>query len=131
MYRILLAVDTDERRAKHQATVVGDMPGIEEAEVVIYHCFTDNPSGASATQLASVHRAEEYLEERDVQIDINESSGDAATEIVAMADEVDADIICVGGRKRSPTGKALFGSVAQSVILSTDRPVVVTGSGQE
>ncbi|MFC7045483.1 universal stress protein [Halobacteriaceae archaeon GCM10025711] len=131
MYRILLAVDADERRAKHQAEVVGDMPGVDEAEVVIYHCFSDNPSGASATQVASVHRAEEYLKERGVQTDITESSGDTATEIVEMAEEVDANIICVGGRKRSPTGKALFGSVAQSVILSTDLPVVVTGSGRQ
>lgn len=50
--------------------------------------------------------------------------GDPTTEIVAEADRIDARYIVVGGRKRSPTGKAIFGSVAQSVILNTSRPVV-------
>ena len=39
------------------------------------------------------------------------------------AADVDADAICVSGRKRRPTGKAVFGSVTQDVILGTERPV--------
>jgi nucleotide-binding universal stress UspA family protein len=34
-------------------------------------------------------------------------------------------MICVAGRKRTPTGKVLFGSVTQAVILDTERPVLV------
>lgn len=50
--------------------------------------------------------------------------GDAADEIVRYSDQVDARYIVISGRKRSPVGKALFGSVTQSVLLDADRPVV-------
>lgn len=50
--------------------------------------------------------------------------GDPVESILDVADEVDAQYVVVGGRERSPTGKALFGSTAQSVLLKSNRPVV-------
>jgi nucleotide-binding universal stress UspA family protein len=50
--------------------------------------------------------------------------GDPASELLRYAREVDARYVVVGGRKRSPVGKAVFGSVTQEVILNADRPVV-------
>lgn len=50
--------------------------------------------------------------------------GDAADEIVRYAEREDARYIVIGGRKRSPVGKAVFGSVTQDVLLSADRPVL-------
>lgn len=50
--------------------------------------------------------------------------GDPTEEIMALTDETTPRYLVVGGRKRSPTGKALFGSVTQSIILDADRPVV-------
>ncbi|MDJ1433646.1 universal stress protein [Halostagnicola sp. A-GB9-2] len=50
--------------------------------------------------------------------------GDPAEEILGYADEVGANYLVIGGRSRSPVGKALFGSVTQSVLLDADRPVV-------
>lgn len=55
--------------------------------------------------------------------------GDPATEIVEEASRIDARYLVVGGRKRSPTGKAIFGSVAQSVILNAERPVMTVIQG--
>lgn len=50
--------------------------------------------------------------------------GDAADEIVRYSEDQDARYIVISGRKRSPVGKALFGSVTQTVLLDADRPVV-------
>ncbi|WP_042662599.1 universal stress protein [Haloferax sp. ATB1] len=50
--------------------------------------------------------------------------GDPAEQITTYADGVDTRYIVVGGRRRSPTGKALFGSVTQRVMLSSEVPVL-------
>lgn len=50
--------------------------------------------------------------------------GRPAGEIAEYVESVDARYLVVGGRKRSPIGKALFGSVTQSVLLNVDAPVV-------
>lgn len=50
--------------------------------------------------------------------------GDPGDEILSLADELDARYLVIGGRKRTPAGKAIFGSVTQRVILDSERPVV-------
>lgn len=50
--------------------------------------------------------------------------GNPTEEIAQELDRVDARYLVIGGRKRSPVGKALFGSTTQSILLNTDRPVM-------
>lgn len=57
--------------------------------------------------------------------------GDPASQLLRYGDEVDAEYLVVSTRKRSRVGKALFGSVTQSLLLNADRPVVVVGAGTE
>ncbi|MDY6776278.1 MAG: universal stress protein [Halobacteria archaeon] len=128
MYNVLLAVDENEDRAITEAETISELPGKEDLKVTVLYVFTDNPSGASATQIATVRDAIEHLEDHGIETEVLESSGDPSTEILDTAEEEDVDMICLGGRKRSATGKVLFGSVTQSVILNTDRPVMVTGT---
>lgn len=129
-YEILVATDIDERRARQQAETVADLPeGAEDVHVTVFHVFTDNPEGASITQLESARILRNRFEEAGFEVTLDESSGDPVTEIVERADELDANRISVAGRKRTPTGKVLFGSVAQGVILDADRPVLVTSVG--
>lgn len=51
---------------------------------------------------------------------VNDRTGD---EIAAVADEIGAARIVIGGRRRTPTGKALFGSTSQEVLLHAPCPV--------
>jgi nucleotide-binding universal stress UspA family protein len=126
MYTVLLGIDESVKRATSQAKAIADIPAPDgEVEAVLLHDFTDNPEGASAIKIRSVKRANEILTDADIEVSIEETSGKPASEILRVAEEINADLISVSGRKRTPTGKALFGSVTQSVILETERPVMV------
>jgi nucleotide-binding universal stress UspA family protein len=132
MYHVVLGVDDDEEHARLCAQEIIDLPGEgSEKRVTIIHSFTDNPSGASATQIASVREAGDQFDAAGIEYDVEESSGDPAEAIIDVATDTDADLIVIGGRKRSPAGKALFGSVTQTVILNAGRAVMVTGVTKE
>lgn len=70
--------------------------------------------------------AEAVSDPLDVPCEFVGLVGDPTDEIVHYANEHQARYIVVGTRKRSATGKALFGSVAQSILLSADVPVLST-----
>ncbi|TKX59567.1 universal stress protein [Halorubrum sp. SS7] len=134
MYDVLVAVGLDdEQRARAQAEAVVGLPGDpDEVTAHLCHVFQDNPEGASVHQLGTVRRAREILEDAGINCVHYEASGDPSEELLAAADDVDADLICVSGRKRSPAGKAVFGSTTQALVLNADRPVLaVPGSGGE
>ncbi|ELY47456.1 universal stress protein [Natronorubrum sulfidifaciens] len=137
MHRVLVPVDTNEDRAITQARYITSLPdAAESVEAYLLFIFTDESEDLpkdfkqfkSASRIGSVRRAKEHLEDNGVDVTVLEGSGDVEEgDILTRADEYDVDAIVLGGRKRSPVGKAVFGSVTQSVILNTDRPVVVTG----
>ena len=53
-----------------------------------------------------------------------DDSRSAAETILAIAEEVSADLIVIGVRRRSPVGKLITGSTAQAVILNAECPVL-------
>lgn len=57
--------------------------------------------------------------------------GDPADEIVRYSNERDARYVVIAGRRRTPVGKAVFGSVTQDVLLNADRPVISVIRGDE
>lgn len=130
MKEIVLGIDQNVERAAAQAETVIDLFDIDNTRAYLLHDFVDNPEGASVTQVDAVKRAQEHLEDAGVAVELREGSGDPAESILETAEELDADAICVAGRNRSPAGKMLFGSVTQSVVLNTDRPVLICSEAE-
>lgn len=54
--------------------------------------------------------------------------GDPVEEILAEADRRSARYLVIGGRQRTPVGKAVFGSKTQSILLTAEQPVVTVMS---
>jgi nucleotide-binding universal stress UspA family protein len=123
MTHVLLAIDDDEDRARRQAGAVIDLDLTPET-VIILHVFTDDTEGGSIAQFAPARRADERLADADVETTLAETSGDPGNEVLAEAADRGVDVIAVAGRKRSPAGKAVFGSVSQTIMLNAAVPVL-------
>ncbi|WP_254533088.1 universal stress protein [Natrinema gelatinilyticum] len=142
MYRVLIPVDPDTDRAIAAAEAVTSLPYADtNVEVIMLSVFTkreiqdldggrvesedlfertDPPTSLTATA--------ELLEKRGVDVSVRREHGDPAQTIVEIAADADVDNIVMGGRKRSPVGKVVFGSVTQNVVLNSSQPVTIVES---
>ena len=59
------------------------------------------------------------------QLHLATAPDDVAETILTLTKEVEASLLVIGARRRSPVGKALLGSVTQSIVLMADIPVLV------
>jgi nucleotide-binding universal stress UspA family protein len=59
------------------------------------------------------------------QLHLDVAGTDVAEKILELTDKVGAQVLVIGARRRSPVGKALLGSVAQTLILQANVPVIV------
>jgi nucleotide-binding universal stress UspA family protein len=123
MCEVLMPVDSSESRGTAQADVVSELPcATEEVRMTLLHVFEDEDREETTApkQICGGNAARSRLEEASVSVTEASRVGDPATEILAAAQEAEADHIMLGGRKRSPVGSLLFGSVSQAVTLDAD-----------
>jgi nucleotide-binding universal stress UspA family protein len=59
------------------------------------------------------------------KLHLQTGSGDVGDAIVKLSDRLRPDLLVLGARRRSPVGKALLGSIAQTIILEASVPVLV------
>jgi nucleotide-binding universal stress UspA family protein len=139
--RVLLALGkTDVERLDLLAETTADIAGPAGAEVVLLHVFDpdeyteiqdrlgiDPNSETTPDNVAArydpVRAVGAALDERNVEYSVRGITGDKGEAIVRSAKRENVHLVVVGGRKRSPTGKAVFGSTAQEVMLKAPCPV--------
>ncbi len=82
-----------------------------------------DPSYATGEDLAGVRT---QLEASGVAFELEQriSGRDGADDVVAAAEERAATLVVIGLRRRTPTGKLLFGSDAQRILLEVRCPVL-------
>ena len=144
---ILLAVGpSDADRIERLAEETTDVAGPTGSTVVLAHVFTQSEYDEAIENLAfdrardevdpdtvanrhsSIRTLARTLKEADIEYEIRGAVGSHGEQIVELAKATDADRVIVGGRRRSPAGKAVFGSTAQEVMLSAPCPVTFVRS---
>ena len=91
--------------------------------------FDDADAVQSEAQLEEVRSA---LREVGVEFEVRQlvRGLDPADDLVNVAKEVEADIIVIGLRRRSPVGKLILGSNAQRVLLDAPCPVLAVKAAE-
>ena len=82
-----------------------------------------DPRFAQEPELAHVR---EDLAALGVEFDVRQvlGGGDAAEEIVALAERAEVSLVVIGLRRRSAVGKLIMGSAAQQILLDAGCPVL-------
>lgn len=81
---------------------------------------------------AQLEEVRSLLQEAGVEHEVRQlvRGLDPADDLVNVATEVNADIIVIGLRRRSPVGKLILGSNAQRVLLDAPCPVLAVKAGE-
>lgn len=136
-----IVIATDGSQSAREAIEVGlELAGEQGAEVTFVHVLPADkwvvPGRGTAGHAKPHHvdmdeseialsEAVDAAEGAGVTYALERISGDAADEIVAVADAKNADLIVVGSRGRGPVTSAVLGSVSRSVMNQAKRPVLV------
>ena len=135
--RILLPTDGTESMDAVVETAA-DIAGRRDAEVYILYVIDDRAFLTLQDEMktdvlvelegegeAATDRAATRLREAGIEVTTAIRQGDPADEILAYADEVDADLITMGTRRGDYTNN-LMGSVSQNVVARSAVPVLTT-----
>jgi nucleotide-binding universal stress UspA family protein len=136
---IIAAIDSSERASEvvtqanelaekygdsvHIVHVMGKSEVIESKESSI---GAEETTDMDAMRTAASEVGLKMLDGRPttVETEVNGLIGNPADEIVRYVDEQNARYVVVSPKRQSQTGKILFGSVAQSILLNASCPVV-------
>ena len=123
-------VDTAVGRAAVDAAVRECQ--LRSARLVVVSSVTGGPGNELYAQKDAVARLTDEVAQAGTEMDVREYArgNDPATDLLEVAEEVNADLIVIGLRRRSPVGKLLLGSNAQKILLESDIPVLAVKTSQ-
>ena len=91
-----------------------------------------NPAEARRFE-AELLKVQGLLDEGGVEHEVRQlvRGNEPAEDLIEVADEIGADFIVIGLRRRTAVGKLILGSIAQRVLLDASCPVLAVKAGAE
>lgn len=132
-YRVLVPVSDNADSARAQARFVSSLPnaprGIEATLTHVFHGVElEAPRSLRQTQrIQTVSRARKALLADGIDVQVRDS-GDPyppTKSILRLAEEIDPDLIVLGGGMHGLLDDLLTGNVAKTVGKNTDRPIAI------
>jgi nucleotide-binding universal stress UspA family protein len=98
--------------------------------VVVVSARPDEPEEQRASVEAELEKVRAELTASDVDHEVRLlTGGDVADDLISTADEVGAELVVLGLRRRSPVGKLILGANAQRVLFDAPCPVLTVKPG--
>lgn len=135
----LIAVEDERDRMVPVVEHAAEIADALSATVTLYHVYEPEAfealldsrglDSADPSELAldnqMVEEAAQILRDVGVGFTVEAATGEPSEEIVSFIEANGVDHVFLGGRNRSPAGKAILGSVSQTVLLNSDVPCTV------
>jgi nucleotide-binding universal stress UspA family protein len=127
---VLGYVPKPEGEAALAASIAESQLRAADLVVVNSHRTRHHEPGAEAALEAELDEVRTRVEAAGVVVDIRhpDHGFEASEDLLAIADEVAADLIVIGLRRRTPVGKLILGSNAQRILLDSSCPVLAVKS---
>jgi len=114
------------RAAIHRAAAEAKLRG---SKMIVVNSAKDGREfdSAEAVRLeAAMNAIREELEAQGIGFELRQlvRGMDVAEDLIAVAEETGAEMIVIGLRRRSPVGKLILGSNAQTILLDAPCPVL-------
>lgn len=119
-------VPTKEGQAAVQRAVAEATLRKEKLVIISSHRGgRDFDAESSERSEEDLQRIQDQLAHEGVEVDVRQlvRGNEPSEDLIAVADEVNADLIVIGLRRRTPVGKLILGSNAQRILL--DAPCAV------
>ena len=93
----------------------------------------DFDAGEARRFEAELAAVQEQLDEAGVEHEVRQlvRGNEPAHDLIEVAEEVNADFIVIGLRRRTPVGKLILGSNAQRILLDASCPVLAVKAPAE
>lgn len=126
MYHVALGVAPDDDQLRDKVDAIAALPQASESVRVTVVHFHDGETPTE--EVPVVAEALELLDGAGLSSEVHDTERrNASRGLVETAEDLDVDLLCIGGRHRSPAGKLQLKTGAQEVVLRAAVPVLVAG----